>query len=72
MDSPKLKNISIRIKRHPRTTESMDEAREQVSVKRCTVKLQRYNDDELRKMGKSSHHLEQQQLFVFSHYYGSM
>lgn len=52
MDSPKLKNISIRIKRTTqRNNESLDEVREQVSMKRCTVRLQRYNDEELRQMG---------------------
>uniref|UniRef100_A0A1L8EAE6 Uncharacterized protein n=1 Tax=Haematobia irritans TaxID=7368 RepID=A0A1L8EAE6_HAEIR len=51
MDSPKLKNISVRVKRaqHPDST-SMDEVRDQVSMKRCTVRLQRYNDEELRQM----------------------
>lgn len=50
-ESPKLKNISIRVKRTRRNPESLDEAREQVSMKRCTVRLQRYNAEELRKLG---------------------
>lgn len=54
MDSPKLKNISVRVKRTQRSNESLDEVREQVSIKRCTVRLQRYNDEELRQMGKFS------------------
>ncbi|KAI8115523.1 hypothetical protein FF38_05255 [Lucilia cuprina] len=49
-ESPKLKNISIRVKRTRRNTETVDEAREQVSMKRCTVRLQRYNAEELRKL----------------------
>lgn len=51
-ESPKLKNISVRVKRTGRTMESLDEAREQITVKRCTVKLQRFNAEQLRKLGK--------------------
>lgn len=50
-ESPKVKNMSVRVKRTRRNTESMDEVREQVSMKRCTVRLQRYNAEQLRKLG---------------------
>lgn len=51
-DSPKIKNISVRVKRTRRNTESLDEVRDQVSMKRCTVRLQKYNAEELRQLGK--------------------
>ncbi|TMW52566.1 hypothetical protein DOY81_002391 [Sarcophaga bullata] len=49
-ESPKVKNMSVRVKRTRRNTESMDEVREQVSMKRCTVRLQRYNAEQLQKL----------------------
>lgn len=49
-ESPKIRNISVRIKRT--RCEIADDVRDQVSLKRCTVKLLRYNEEELRKLGK--------------------